>query len=168
MSTETQDTRNVVSASVVVAAPVERAFRVFIEQFGAIKPPEHNMLGVPIARTVIEPHAGGQVYDHGEDGSEMRWARVLAFEPPSRIVISWDFSPQWEIQTENTSEVDVRFIPESPDRTRVDLEHRDLDRHGEGWEAIRAAVEGGDGWPVYLQRYTGLIASGAGGWEGRA
>ena len=144
---------------VVVEAPIERAFSVFTKGFGRFKPPEHNMLGVEIAETVFEPRVGGDVYDRGVDGSVCRWARVLAYEPPRRFVISWDINPQWRIETdlENTSEVEVRFIAEAPDRTRVELEHRSLDRHGDGWEAVRDAVDGADGWPLYLQRFADVV-----------
>ena len=109
---------------VVVNTPVERAFAVFTEQMDRIKPREHNMLGVDIAETVFEPRAGGRVFDRGVDGSEFHWARVLAFEPPDRVVFSWDISPQWQIEPDlaNTSEVEVRFITEGPGRTRVELE----------------------------------------------
>jgi uncharacterized protein YndB with AHSA1/START domain len=93
------------------------------------------------------------------DGSECRWARVFAYEPPDRIVISWDISPQWQIETdlERTSEVEVRFIAETPERTRVELEHRNLQRHGEGWEGERDAVGSEGGWPLYLQRFGDLL-----------
>jgi uncharacterized protein YndB with AHSA1/START domain len=155
----TQEAGTSVTTSVVVAAPVERAFSVFTEDFGRFKPPEHNILGVEIAETVFEPRVGGHLYDRGIDGSECRWARVLAYEPPNRVVISWDISPQWQIETdlEKTSEVEVRFIAEAPDRTRVELEHRNLDRHGEGWRATRDAVESDGGWPLYLQRFGELL-----------
>jgi uncharacterized protein YndB with AHSA1/START domain len=155
----TQEAGTSVTTSVVVAAPVERAFSVFTEDFGRFKPPDHNILGVEIAETVFEPRVGGHLYDRGIDGSECRWARVLAYEPPNRVVISWDISPQWQIETdlEKTSEVEVRFIPEAPDRTRVELEHRNLDRHGEGWQATRDAVESEGGWPLYLQRFAELL-----------
>jgi uncharacterized protein YndB with AHSA1/START domain len=148
-----------VRKSIVVEAPVERAFSLFVEGFDSIKPREHNMLGVEIAETVFEPREGGHVYDRGVDGSECRWARVLAYEPPNRVVFSWDISPQWEIETdlEKTSEVEVRFSSEAPERTRVELEHRNLDRHGAGWEAARAAVDSEGGWPLYLQRFGGLL-----------
>jgi uncharacterized protein YndB with AHSA1/START domain len=148
-----------VRTSIVVEAPIERAFRVFTEDFGSFKPPEHNLLGVEIAETVFEPRVGGHLYDRGVDGSECRWARVLAYEPPDRVVISWDISPQWQIETdlEKTSEVEVRFISETPDRTRVELEHRNLERHGEGWEGAREGVGGEGGWPLYLQRYAELL-----------
>jgi len=146
---------------VVVDAPIERAFSVFTKGFGSFKPPEHNMLGVDIAETVFELSEGGNVYDRGVDGSECRWARVLAYEPPNRVVISWDISPQWQIETdpEKTSEVDVRFIAEAPDRTRVELEHRNIDRHGDGWEAVREGVDGDAGWPLYLHRFAEVLAA---------
>lgn len=152
MNTKTQETT--VRAQIVVAAPIERAFRVFTEQFDRIKPREHNMLGVEIAETVFEPRVGGHVYDRGVDGSECRWARVLAYEAPHRVVISWDINVQWQVETdlERTSEVEIRFVSESAERTRVELEHRNLERHGQGWEAMRAGVASEDGWPLYLQR----------------
>jgi uncharacterized protein YndB with AHSA1/START domain len=141
--------------SIVVEAPIERAFSVFTADFGAFKPREHNLLEVDIAETVFETHVGGHIYDRGVDGSECRWARVLAFEPPSRVVFSWDISPQWQIETDldNTSEVEVRFIEEAPDHTRVELEHRNLDRHGAGWEGVRDGVGGDQGWPLYLDGF---------------
>lgn len=144
---------------VVVEAPIERAFRVFTEDFDRIKPREHNLLGVEIAETVFEPRVGGHVYDRGVDGRECRWARVLAFEPPRRVVISWDLSPQWQVETnpEKTSEVEIRFIAEGPERTRVELEHRHLDRHGAGWEAERDNIGSDGGWPLYLRRFGDLL-----------
>ena len=157
MSTQAQATS--VRTQVVVEAPIERAFSVFTEQFDRIKPREHNLLAVEIAETVFEPRVGGHIFDRGVDGSECRWARVLAFEPPNRVVFSWDISPQWQIEPDpdKTSEVEVRFIAETPDRTRVELEHRNLDRHGPGWEAGRDAVDSEGGWPLYLQRLADLI-----------
>jgi uncharacterized protein YndB with AHSA1/START domain len=146
---------------VVVNVPIERAFSVFTKDFGKFKPPEHNLLGAPLAETVFEPHVGGTVYDRGADGSECHFARILVFEPPNRLVMSWDISPQWSIETDHakTSEVEVRFIAEAPDRTRVELEHRNIDRHGDGWESVRDGVDAEDGWPLYLQRFADLLAS---------
>jgi uncharacterized protein YndB with AHSA1/START domain len=146
---------------VVVEAPIERAFSVFTKDFGNFKPREHNLLGVDIAETVFELHEGGHIVDRGVDGSECRWARVLAYEPPDRVVISWDISPQWQLETdlEKTSEVEVRFVAEAPARTRVELEHRNLDRHLDGWEGVREGVDGEGGWPLYLHRYAELLAA---------
>jgi uncharacterized protein YndB with AHSA1/START domain len=157
MSTQAEQTS--IRHVVVVEAPQERAFRVFVEQFDRIKPREHNMLGVDIAESVFEPHAGGRVYDRGVDGSECQWARVLAYEPPDRVTFTWDISPQWQIESdvEKASEVEVTFAAEGADRTRVTLEHRNLDRHGEGWEGLREGVGGEGGWPLYLERFADLV-----------
>jgi uncharacterized protein YndB with AHSA1/START domain len=153
MSTQASETAT--QHSIVVEAPIERAFSVFTDGFGTFKPREHNMLQVDIAETVFETSVGGNIYDRGVDGSECRWARVLAYEPPNRVVFSWDISPQWQIETDldKTSEVEVRFIAEAPERTRVELEHRNLDRHGPGWESERDGVAGDQGWPLYLDRF---------------
>jgi uncharacterized protein YndB with AHSA1/START domain len=152
-----------VKQSIVVEAPIAHAFKVFTEKFGSFKPPEHNLLGVEIAETVFEPRVGGHIYDRGADGSECRWGRVLAYEPPHRVLLSWDISPQWQIETdpEKTSEWEVWFTAETPNRTRVDLEHRKLERHGSGWEGVRDGVAGDQGWPLYLQRYADLFTRAA-------
>jgi uncharacterized protein YndB with AHSA1/START domain len=153
------DTITVVRREVVVEASLDQAFAAFAERFGDFKPPEHNLLGVPIAETVFEARVGGHIYDRGEDGSECRWARVLAYDPPERVVFSWDISPQWQLESEpeNASEVEVRFVPETPERTRVELEHRHIDRHGPGWPAVMDGVGGDGGWPLYLARYAALF-----------
>ena len=111
---------------VVVAAPIARAFKVFTEDFGNFKPREHNLLAVPIAETIFEPRVGGHVYDRGVDGSECRFARVLAYDPPNRLLLSWDISPRWQIETDlaRTSEWEVRFTAEAENRTRVEIERQ--------------------------------------------
>jgi uncharacterized protein YndB with AHSA1/START domain len=157
LTTDTSQTS--VRNEIVVDAPIERAFQVFVEEFDRIKPREHNMLAVDIEETVFEPRVGGHIYDRGVDGSECRWARVLAYEPPDRLAFSWDISPHWQIETDlaRASEVEVRFIAESRERTRLELEHRHLDRHGEGWEGLREGVGADQGWPLYLQRYADAV-----------
>jgi uncharacterized protein YndB with AHSA1/START domain len=161
MTTQAQDTT--VRTEVVVDAPADRAFRLFTERFDRIKPREHNMLGVDIAESVFEPRAGGRVYDRGVDGTECQWGRVLAFEPPDRILFSWDINPSWRIETDlaKTSEVEVRFVADGPGRTRVELEHRHLDRHGDGWDGMRDGVRAEQGWPLYLERFAAAVADGA-------
>jgi uncharacterized protein YndB with AHSA1/START domain len=153
----TSTTDTTVTKSVVVNAPIEEAFRVFTDRFGDFKPREHNLMSSPIAETVFEDHVGGHIYDRAEDGSECHWARVLAYEPPNRVVFSWDIGPTWQIEKnpDLTSEVEVRFTAEAVDRTRVDLEHRKLDRHGPGWEGVRAGIE--EGWPIYLDGFAALL-----------
>ena len=151
----------VVQRHVVVNGSPEKAFAVFTERFDAIKPREHNILRVPIAETVFEPRVGGRIVDRGEDGSECTWARILAFDPPNRLVFSWDIGPTWQLESDpaNASEVEIRFIAEGPDRTRVELEHRNLDRHGDGWESVRDGVADEQGWPLYLARYAEVLAA---------
>lgn len=155
------DLSHTVQASVVVEAPIERAFAVFTDDINSWWPPEHHILQSPLARIVFEPRAGGAVYDVGTDGSECRWARVLVYEPPERLVISWDIALTWQIEKNpaRSSEVEVRFLVEVPNRTRVELEHRNLDRHGDGWESMRDAVAAPDGWDLGLQRLVQRLES---------
>jgi uncharacterized protein YndB with AHSA1/START domain len=151
-----------VKRSIVVEAPIERAFEVFTSKFGSFKPGEHNLLAVKIAETVFEARVGGYIYDRGIDGSECRWARVLAYDPPHRLLLSWNISPRWQLESDpgKASEWEVRFTAESSQRTRVEIEHRKLERHGDGWEGVRDGVAGDQGWPLYLRRYAELVARG--------
>jgi len=155
----TQADAAVVRREIVVNAPIDEAFTVFTERFGDFKPPEHNILRVPIAETVFEPKVGGHIYDRGTDGSECRWARILAYDPPHRVVFSWDIGPTWQVESDPdlTSEVEVTFTAETPDHTRVELEHRHLDQHGPGWESVRDGIGHDQGWPLYLDRYAALF-----------
>jgi uncharacterized protein YndB with AHSA1/START domain len=148
-----------VQRQIVVDAPILQAFAVFTERFGDFKPKEHNLLGAPIAETVFEPRVGGHIYDRAVDGSVCHWARILAYEPPNRVVFSWDIGPQWQIEydPDRTSEVEVRFFEETPQRTRLELEHRNIDRHGPGWENVHDGVGNDAGWPLYLDRYASLF-----------
>ena len=157
MSTHAQATS--VRHEIVVETSAERAFRVFTEQLDRIKPRDHNMLEVELEATVLEPRAGGRIYDRGVDGSECEWATVLAFEPPERFVFSWNISVQWRLEPDpgRRSEVEVSFAPEGDDRTRVAIEHRHLDRHGDGWEGMRDGVAAENGWSLYLSRFADLI-----------
>jgi uncharacterized protein YndB with AHSA1/START domain len=148
-----------VRSSIVVDAPIERAFNVFTEEIGSWWPPEHHILQAELAEMVFEPREGGHVYDRSVDGSECRWARVLAYEPPDRVLISWDINLQWQIEADpnKTSEVEVRFFPEAPHRTRVELEHRHIERHGEGWEQMHGAVGSPEGWDAGMHRFAAQL-----------
>jgi uncharacterized protein YndB with AHSA1/START domain len=157
----TQTTQPSVHSSIVVEAPIEEAFSIFTEGIGTWFPSEYNLLDVEIAERVFEPSVGGRIYDRGVDGSECHWARVLAYEPPDRVLFSWDISPRWEIETDpaRTSEVEVRFTSEASGQTRVELEHRNLDRHGDGWEQVRESVGGEGGWPGCLRQFAERVAA---------
>jgi uncharacterized protein YndB with AHSA1/START domain len=150
-----------VRVEVVVDAPIEHAFRVFTQEIGSWWPAGHHILDGDNVDLVFEPREGGHIYDRGPDGGECRWARVLTYEPPKRIVLGWDINPKWELETnrERASEVEVSFHADGENRTRVELEHRNLDRHGEGWEQKRDAVGSTGGWPEILREYAARFSS---------
>lgn len=154
MTTQTQATT--VRRSVTVDVPIERAFTVFTEGIGTWWDEGHHLLRAEIAEMVFEPRVGGHIVDRGVDGSELRWARVLAYEPPHRVAFSWDINPRWELEADpaRSSEVHVTFTALTPEQTHVELEHRHLDRHGDGWERMSDAVGSPDGWS--LERYAAV------------
>jgi uncharacterized protein YndB with AHSA1/START domain len=158
MTTETAGTS--VHASVLVEAPIAHAFTVFTEQMGTWWPPDHHILGGG-SDMIFESRVGGHIFERGADGTESRWSRVLAVDPPNRLRFSWDISPQWQIETDpsRTSEVEVTFLAEGPNRTRVDVEHRNLDRHGDGWQPMRDSVAGSEGWPKELAAFAKAAAA---------
>jgi uncharacterized protein YndB with AHSA1/START domain len=159
MSTETIDTS--INQALTVDAPRERAFSVFTEGLDSWFPREYNLLSVDIEERTFEPREGGRIYDRGTDGSECSWGKVLAYEPPARVVFAWAISPQWQIEDDDAkvSEVEVRFTEESPGRTLVELEHRHLDRHGDGWEQLRESLTAEGGWQWCLQRFAEQLPS---------
>jgi uncharacterized protein YndB with AHSA1/START domain len=150
-----------VTATIVVEAPIERAFEVFTADIGSWWPTDHHILRAELAEMVFEPRAGGHIIDRGVDGSECRWARVIVYEPPHRVLFSWDISLAWEIESDpaRTSEVEVRFIAESAQRTRVELQHRGTERHGDGWESMHAAVGSPNGWRIGLESFAQRVSS---------
>ena len=150
-----------VTETIVVEAPIERAFEVFTADIGSWWPTSHHILQAELAEMLFEPRVGGHIIDRGVDGTECRWARVLAYEPPTRVVFSWDITLQWQIETDpaRVSEVEVRFLPESDERTRVELEHRGIERHGDGWESMHAAVDSPNGWLIRLKRFAHRVSS---------
>ena len=157
-----QATDTSVTTSIVVEAPIETAFSVFTEDMASWWPPGHHILEGELKEMVFEARAGGRVFDRGVDGSECAWARVLAYEPPNRVVLSWDINLEWQLETDSAraSEAEVRFVAETPTRTRVELEHRHLDRHGEGWEQMRDAVGSDGGWTGVLGHFVDRMTSG--------
>lgn len=155
MSTVTTSVR----MSIEVDAPVDRAFAAFTGEMMSWWPPEHHLLQGELAEMTFEPKVGGRVYDRATDGTECCWARVLVYEPPARVVFSWDIDPAWQIETDRgrTSEVEVSFSAETPERTLVVLEHRHLERHGDGWEQVRDGVASPDGWGGGLTRFAAHV-----------
>lgn len=154
-------TDTTVRREVTVAADPAKAFALFTERFDDVKPREHTLLEVPLASTTLEPHVDGWIVDRGDDGSECRWARVLTFDPPHRLVFSWRIGPDWQLVADdaNASEVEVTFTALATGGTRVVLEHRHLERHGPGWDTLPDALGNANGWPLYLQRFEALAGA---------
>lgn len=135
----------------VVEAPAERAFRVFTEMGGVWWPKEHHIGKSPLKDVVIEPKASGRWYERMEDGSECDWGRVLAWEPPRRVLLAWQLNMKFEFDPNLVTEVEVRFTAEGPKRTRVDFEHRNLERFGAG--ALDTCRMMDNGWGGILEQY---------------
>ena len=143
-----------VRRSIVVKAPQARAFEVFTARFGTWWPKSHHIAAADMADVLIEPRVGGRWYEKGVDDSECDWGKVLAWEPPSRVVLSWHLNSKFQVDEAVDSEVDVRFIAESADTTRVELEHRIVAVDAEG---IRAAVDAPNGWTGLLSLYAEAV-----------
>ena len=160
----TQATDTTVSTSIDVDVAVDRAFNVFTEDIGSWWNPDHHIIEAKFARMVFEPRVGGHIYDVGEDGSECRWATVLAYDPPRRLVFSWNISLEWVLEADpaRASEVEVTFEERPGGGTHVVLTHRELRRHGEGWESMRDAVASDGGWPGGLRLFAARLDGPAG------
>jgi uncharacterized protein YndB with AHSA1/START domain len=138
--------------SIIVNAAQARAFDVFTNGLDRWWPKAHSIGEAPIKRSIIEPRLGGRWFTQHEDGSEAVIGRMLVWEPPGRIVFSWDINAQWKPDTTVGSEVEVRFVAESPTRTRVELEHRKFESLGEeDGTRMRSGVDGG--WPGILELF---------------
>ncbi len=145
-----------VTRGVAVARTPEEAFRVFTERMGEWWPLETHHIGEQPAQTaVIEPYAGGRWFERAADGTECDWGRVIAWEPPDRIVLGWHLGPDWKYDPDEATatEVEIRFTAERPGRTRVELEHRGFERLGDRAEELRAPVASENGWSGLLERY---------------
>lgn len=144
---------NSVQKTVRVNAPAEVAFRVFTEKMGRWWPLGTHKIGKAKAvDAVIEPRVGGRWFERGDDGSTCDWGRVLVWDPPSRLVLSWDITADWGYSAALGTEVEVRFIPDGGG-TRVELEHRKIDRFGDRAEQMRGVFDSAGGWTGLLQAY---------------
>ena len=145
-----------VRRSVTVKAPPERAFEVFTDGIGRWWPRSHHVGAAPMKGAVIEPRAGGRWYEVGEDGSQCDWGKVLVWEPPSRVVLAWQLNSRFRYDPTLVTEVEVRFTPEG-EQTRVDLEHRNLERFGADAEEMRGKIGGDNGWISVLGHFVAAI-----------
>lgn len=158
MSTIQSTTVAPVRKSIVVNASVEHAFRVFTEDFDGWWPRSHHIGKSPMKRAIIEQRTGGRCFSEQEDGTDCDWGQVLAWDPPRRLVIAWQITPQWVYEPDlaKSSEVEIRFTPQGTG-TRVDLEHRHFERHGEGGAAMRTGVDSPNGWGDLLSQFAAYV-----------
>lgn len=137
---------------ITVPAPVDRAFDTFTAGMSRWWNPQYTIGSEPLAEVVLEPREGGRWYERGSAGAECDWGRVLVWSPPERVVLDWQITADWRYDAGVHTELDVRFTPDGPRATRVDLEHRGLEALGDGAAAIRAVFDGPGGWAGLLQR----------------
>jgi len=159
MSSVTNTSEASVFKSISVNASTERAFAIFTAQVDSWWPRGHHIGKAPLEKLVIETRAGGRCYGRSVDGTESDWGRVLIWEPPKRLVLAWQITPEWQYEPDLTkaSEVEVSFTPIGDGKTRVDVGHRHFERHGAGGASIRTAVEGSGGWSSLLELFAAKV-----------
>jgi uncharacterized protein YndB with AHSA1/START domain len=164
MAEQAEETSLKVFKSVRVRASVERTFSVFIEQMETWWPATHHIAKTPFQSIFVEPRKGGRWYERDADGNQCDWGTVLAWDPPHRVCFSWHVgpghdSPNWKFDPDlaRASEVEVRFTAETGASTLVELEHRNLERHGEGAEQLRAMFDGPGAWSGILEHFAKAI-----------
>lgn len=151
-----------VECSIEVPLAPEQAFAVFTADFGRWWPSTHHIGANPFTDAVIEPFRGGRWYERDAAGAECDWGRVLAWEPPDRLVLSWALTCRFtpEPDPAQASEVEIRFTGTGTG-TRIDLQHRDFEKHGGGGEQLRTGVGGPNGWPACLSAYRTVATGGS-------
>jgi len=151
----------VVRKSVRVQVPIERAFSVFVEQMGTWWPAAHHIGAQPFQSICVEPRAGGRWYERDAQGNECNWGQVLAWGPPHRVTFSWHLGPDWKFNPDmaKASEVDIRFTAEGPSTTFVELTHSGIERHGEGYEQLRAMLDSPNAWAGTLAEFAKAVES---------
>ena len=147
-----------ITGSVTVDLPLDEAFEVFTASIDTWWPHEFHIGRADVAEVVLEPGVDGRWYERGVDGSECDWGRVRTWEPPDRVVFTWQIngSFQFDPDPEHASEIDVRFTPDGPGRTTVDVEHRHFERLV-GGQAVKDTINGGGGWALLLDGYAKIV-----------
>jgi len=135
-----------VRKTIRVRAPQERAFRVFTAGMERWWKPEHHIAPAPFVDLVVEPKVGGRWFERDAAGSECEWGKVLAWEPPARLVLAWQIDQDWKFDPDFVTELEMRFIAEGSDTTRVELEHRDIEKFGAKAAEVRAMLDSDGGW----------------------
>jgi uncharacterized protein YndB with AHSA1/START domain len=146
-----------VRKQVTVQASQQTAFDVFTAGMGRWWNPSHHLTEKPFSDIVIEPRPGGRWFERDADGAECVWGTVLSFDPPERVVLGWQLDSSWEYDATVLTEVEVRFVAEGPGTTRVELEHRNLERMGERAAEVRDALDATGGWAGLLDLFAAAV-----------
>ena len=139
----------------------DRAFELFTGHFGAWWPRQYHIGAAEVADVILEPREGGRWFERGVDGSECDWGRVLAWEPPERVLFTWQIGGNWQFDPDpaHASEIEVRFHADGPEQTTVEVEHRHFERLV-GGEGVHGAIEhGGGGWVALLAAYAQMVGA---------
>jgi uncharacterized protein YndB with AHSA1/START domain len=147
-----------VRRSIEVAAPQAKAFDVFTRKTTAWWPKSHHVGKTPLVEAIIEPKVNGRWFERGADNSECQWGYVIAWEPPQRLVLAWQLNAKFEFDPHLVTEVEIRFTALALDRTRVDLEHRLLERFGEAASTVRHRIGSDGGWTAILRSFGATAA----------
>jgi hypothetical protein len=142
-----------VKRSVVVKADVERSFAAFTGRIGRWWPRSHSISSTPQADVIIEPRVGGRWYERGADGAEREWGKVLVWGPPGRLILAWQLDANWKYDPALVLEVEVTFTALEAGVTRVDLEHRNLEKYGDKADTVRDMVGSDNGWRGILKSF---------------
>ena len=160
--TESTFDPNSVRKSIQVKAPRETAWRVFTARMGTWWPLAHYKIGKATAvDAVLEPRVGGRWYERGDDGSTCDWGRVIVWEPPARLVLTWDIDANFQYDPSLNTEIEVRFIAVGAAETRVELEHRRLDRYGARRDEMRRIFDTEGDWGKLLEQFARVTTSGS-------
>jgi uncharacterized protein YndB with AHSA1/START domain len=148
-----------VRKTVLVNATPDRAFRVFTAGMVRWWRPDHHIAPNPFAEIVVEPRNGGRWFERDKDGAECEWGKVLAWDPPARLVLAWQLNSSWQYDPDFVTELEIRFIPEGG-ATRVELEHRDLEKFGDKASEVHAALDSAGGWTGTMEAFAAEMARG--------
>jgi uncharacterized protein YndB with AHSA1/START domain len=154
------ETVEAIHREVVVDVGQTRAFELFTANMTAWWPKDHHIGSAPIQEVIVEPRTGGRWYTKHQDGTETSTGSVVAWEPPGRLVITWQIGADWKFHTDLVTTVELRFVPLGDDRTRVLLEHRDLDAFGDDAAAMHKTFEDPGAWTSTLAAYAAGAAQG--------
>jgi hypothetical protein len=156
----TTETVAPVRKEITVQAPQQTAFEVFTARMASWWNPAHHIADEPFVDLVVEPRKGGRWFERDADGVERDWGGVLVWEPPERLVLGWQLDASYEFRPDFVTEVEIRFVVEGPGTTRVELEHRDLERFGDDVGPMRASLDSPNGWSGLLELLAGALRSG--------